>query len=290
MLTSYQALDSTFSNPVATCPSLPHSSSGETHHQQQHCFQLPLERQEGLWLNGCSVATICQEDFWWRTEDPYPKDFLDFCQADNIVETPAAMEVIDPEDDLKRLISNDLKLRLSGYYYGNLSWVDASHLLKQCKVGTFLVRDSEHCSYLYALSVQTRRGPTSCRIEYDHGRFRLDSSEELTDKMPRFECVTDLVDHYVQLTKNLPRKSSVKELSPVWLDMDEENSMDVPVQIYKPLYKGVRSLQHICRVNMVRIQRERYPSMSLSRTIEENEYKVLPTVLKDYLKEYPYSQ
>lgn len=283
MLTSYPKLDPTFCNPVARSSSSS-TASGDT---QELCFQLPAERQHDLWLGGLKD---CTEDLFWWTEDCQQRDLIKDHGTVSPKSSEAMEQRIEPEDDLKRLIDNELKLRLSGYYYGNLSWIDASHLLKQTKVGTFLVRDSEHCSYLYALSVQTKRGPTSCRIEYHNGRFRLDSSEELADKMPRFESVTDLIDHYVHLTKNLPRKNSGKELAPVWLDMDEENSMDVPVQIYRPLYKNVRSLQHLCRVSLARIQKEKYPSTPFSRTIDEQEYKNLPLVLKDYLKEYPYSQ
>jgi hypothetical protein len=283
MLTSYPNLDSTFCNPVVRTS----SSSTTSGDSQELCFQLPAERQQDLWLGGLKD---CAEDLLWWTEGCQQRDLAKDRNAAPAKKSEVMEKQVEPDDDLRILSDNELKLRLSGYYYGSLSWMDASHILKQSKVGTFLVRDSEHYSYLYSLSVQTKRGPTSCRIEYLNGRFRLDSSEELAEKMPRFESVTDLIDHYVHLTKNLPKKNSSKELGPVWLDMDEENVMGVPVQIYKPLYRTVRSLQHLCRVSLVRLQKEKYPSSPLSRTIDEHEYKVLPTVLKDYLKEYPYSQ
>ncbi|XP_054712170.1 suppressor of cytokine signaling 2-like [Uloborus diversus] len=289
MLTSYPKLDSTFSNPVAACPSLSHSSSGnESQPQQQQtsfCFQLPAEHH---WLGSCAT-NFFPKDVWCASSEIFPRSKPEINEEEE-AKPPKVMQVIEPEDDLKCLINNDLKLRLCGYYYGSLSWSDAAHILKKCNAGTFLVRDSEHSSYLYALSVQTRKGPTSCRIEYSNGRFRLDSCQELSNKMPRFESVTDLVDHYVQMTKNLPRNTASKEVSPVWLNLDEENTRDIPVQIYKPLYRTVQSLQHICRINLIRIQRERHPNWPLSRTINESEHNVLPTVLKDYLKEYPYSQ
>lgn len=283
MLTSYPNLDSTFCNPVARTS----SSSTTTGESQELCFRLPAEQPPELWLGGLKQ---CPEDLYWWTEDCQQRDPAKDRSAVPPKKTGVMEKRVEPEDDIRIITKNIQLLNLCGYYYGNLSWMDASHLLKQSKVGTFLVRDSEHHSYLYALSVQTKRGPTSCRIEYLNGRFRLDSSEELADKMPRFDSVTDLIDHYVQLTKNLPRKNCNKELSPVWLDMDEENSMDVPVQIYKPLYKNVRSLQHMCRIAMVRLQKERHPSIPFSRTVDEKECIELPTVLKNYLKEYPYSQ
>ncbi|KAG8187105.1 hypothetical protein JTE90_004851 [Oedothorax gibbosus] len=81
---------------------------------------------------------------------------------------------VDPEDDRRCLVENERSRELCGYYYGNLSWMDASTLLRRCQVGTFLVQDSAHHGYLYALSVQTRKGPTSIRIDYSGGKFKLD--------------------------------------------------------------------------------------------------------------------
>ncbi|KAG8197656.1 hypothetical protein JTE90_001585 [Oedothorax gibbosus] len=203
---------------------------------------------------------------------------------------PAAMS-IEPEDDLRCLVDNVRSLELCGYYYGNLSWLDASTLLRRCQVGTFLVRDSEHHGYLYTLSVQTRKGPTSCRIDYSGGKFKLDSSKDLSHKMPRFDCVTDLIDFYVQLPKYLCSRA-------VWLD--EDSRYDVPVQIYRPLYKAVRSLQHLCRVAVARgIADTRVvadpasstPAQVLNRTLErDSRYSGLPGIIKDYLRGYPYTQ
>lgn len=285
MLTSYPNLDSAFCNPVARTTS---SSSAATEEAQELCFQLPTERQQE-WL-GVGLKNYAEDLYWWTTEDCQHRHPVKHRTAAPPKKTGVMEKRVDPDDDLRVLSKNIHLLELCGYYYGNLSWMDASHILKQSKVGTFLVRDSEHHSYLYALSVQTKRGPTSCRIEYLNGRFRLDSSEDLADKMPRFNSVPDLIDHYIHLTQNLPRKNCNKEMAPVWLDMDEENSMDVPVQIYKPLYKNVRSLQHLCRVSMVKLQKERHPSAAFCRTIDEQEYEFLPTMIKDYLKEYPYPQ
>lgn len=216
------------------------------------------------------------------------------------------MSAVDPEDDLRCLVENDRQLELCGYYYGSLSWLDASHLLRQCRVGTFLVRDSEHGSYLYTLSVQTRKGPTSCRIEYAGGHFRLDSSKDLLHKMPRFDSVISLVDFYVRLPRYLPPKNCNKA---VWLDMDEENTLDVPVQIYRPLYRQARSLQHMCRVAVARAVDDMWggdllqgsvlpckpfrtdPANTLQKALERDaQYKQLPTIIKEYLSQYPYSQ
>ncbi|XP_015930448.1 suppressor of cytokine signaling 2 [Parasteatoda tepidariorum] len=275
LTTSLSVLDSAFSSPAASCPALEQE-------EVLNLFLVDLPVIESSLIGGPFVSV---KDINWDLVSPKGSS-SSRCKKTKQTLKSAMNHAIEPEEDLKKLINNETKLRLSGYYYGNLSWVDASHILKKTKVGTFLVRDSEHCNYLYALSVQTRRGPTSCRIEYENGCFRLDSSDDLSDKMPRFDSVTDLIDHYVHLTQNLPQKPTTKNLSPVWLDMDEENSRDVPVQIYKPLYKNVRSLQHMCRVNLVKLQKEG----SLRTNVKNSACDMLPTMLKNYLKEYPYSQ
>ncbi|KAG8182603.1 hypothetical protein JTE90_021739 [Oedothorax gibbosus] len=192
---------------------------------------------------------------------------------------------VDPEDDHRCLVENERSLELCGYYYGNLSWMDASTLLRHCQVGTFLVRDSAHHGYLYALSVQTRKGPTSIRIDYSGGKFKMDSLNYLSHQMPRFDCVTDLIDFYVQLPKFMCSSGAV------WQD-------GVPVQIYRPLYKAVRSLQHLCRVAVARgiadtrvVADPATPAQVLNRTLErDSRYSGLPGIIKDYLRMYPYTQ
>ncbi|GBO22805.1 Suppressor of cytokine signaling 2 [Araneus ventricosus] len=284
MLTSRLPLDSTFSNP---CPSLSDSSSAD------HCFS--HKTSDPTWL--CPPGDIPR-----TAPSPAQQKDCPTKKADEIKAPKAAMNCIEPEDDLNILTSNDRKLQMCGYYYGNLSWVDASAMLRQCKVGTFLVRDSEHGSYLYTLSVQTRKGPTSCRIEYTDGRFRLDSAKDLSHKMPLFDCVPYLIDYYVHLSRHWPQKNS-RTLAPVWLDMDESNSTDVPVQIYKPLYRRMRSLQHLCRVTIVKSIKDgqsccktayrtmEEPSVQVSRTLDEDpQYKILPNLIKNFLVQYPHSQ
>lgn len=278
MLTSLSPnLDSTFCSPVARTSSSSSSSAGES---QDLCCRDPSDQ----WLGSLKD---CLEELFWRTEDCQQKDPAKDRSAVPPKKTGVMENRVEPDEDIEIITKNIELLNQCDYYYGSLSWIDAAHLLKQTKVGTFLVRDSEHHSYLYALSVQTRRGPTSCRIEYLNGRFKLDSSEELADKMPRFSNITELIDHYVQLTKNLPRKIAGKELSPVWLDMDEENSLDVPVQIYKPLYKNVQRLTHMCRLTVMRMQRD--PSIPCHRTTDDL-HRFMPKNIVKYLKEYPYPQ
>ncbi len=67
--------------------------------------------------------------------------------------------------------------------------------------GTFLVRDSSHPLYLFTLSVQTWRGPTNVRIEYDSGRFRLDSSFPARSSLLSFSALPSLMQHYTSMSQ-----------------------------------------------------------------------------------------
>ena len=83
------------------------------------------------------------------------------------------------------------------FYFGRLSAAEASRKLSPCAVGTFLLRDSSDRRFLFALSVQTRSGPTSVRLARDDaGRFRLDCDRSQRPVMPAFPSVVDLVRHY----------------------------------------------------------------------------------------------
>lgn len=81
------------------------------------------------------------------------------------------------------------------------------------QIGTFLVRDSSDARYLYALSLQTDKGPTSVRIHYSSSGFRLDASNTgMADHLPRFRTVLDLVDHYVAKWSQCRDKGQVYRL------------------------------------------------------------------------------
>lgn len=177
----------------------------------------------------------------------------------------------DTQVDLSRVREAIRTLRMSGYYYEGLSWEEAGRLLRGCPVGTFLVRDSSDNRFLFALSVQTERGPTSVRIHYRRGQFRLDCEASLSSCMPWFSCVVSLVEHYVQLSR------TAKGQMCVWLD--GHGRRDLPIVLTRPLYREPSSLQHLCRIAYNRSAKP----PAACRTLEP-----LPSALKDYLRDYPH--
>jgi hypothetical protein len=83
-----------------------------------------------------------------------------------------------------------------------------------------LVRDSADPRYLYALSIQTERGPTSVRIHYTEGCFRLDADSLLAERLPKFRSVPDLIDFYVSQWKRCREHGQVSHPLPA---MSREN-------------------------------------------------------------------
>ncbi|XP_029457483.1 suppressor of cytokine signaling 2 [Rhinatrema bivittatum] len=155
------------------------------------------------------------------------------------------------------------ELRKSGWYWGRMTVGEAKELLQDAPAGTFLLRDSAHAEYLLTISVKTTAGPTNLRIEYQDGKFRLDSVFCVRAKLKQFESVVRLVEYYVLLSKD--RKTESESLP----------SRAVHFWLTKPLYTSTPSLQHLCRL-----------------TVNKCTQKVcelpLPTRLKDYLMEYQY--
>lgn len=169
--------------------------------------------------------------------------------------------------DLERLSAAQRVLQISGWYHEGLSWQQSAALLKNAPVGYWLMRDSSDKRFMYAVSVQTARGPTAVRVHYVCGRFRLDAEPRMAPLMPMFECPVKMIEHYIEYSNKM---SEQKE---VWVD----HSGQLYSQIYltKPLLKEVRSLSHLARLAVNRA--------NIST-------KDLPAPLREYIAEYPYTE
>lgn len=161
-----------------------------------------------------------------------------------------------------------------GWYWGAITAGEAHSVLQGALEGTFLVRDSSHPLYMLTLSVKTGRGPTNVRIEYSHGRFRLDSSTPARTRLLAFPDVPSLVQHYVGSGKG-------KEVS----EEDEKDSKVPPVpkecavllKLKRPLHRpqAFPSLQHLTR-------------LAINRNTTCPERLPLPRPLLQYLQDYPF--
>lgn len=250
----------------------------------QHVFSLGVcggstggTCRDGLALSGGGLV--------WPPSSPSP--------APNHVSSPTIFFPFasPPEQDLNRLAKTDAHLRLSGWYYEDLTWQESQRVLSNAPPGTFLIRNSSDHKFLYSLSVQTLKGPTSVRLHYNSGLFRLDAEPVLAPLMPQFDCVVKLVEYYVQVTST--RDKECRNGKGVWAGarghvwVDAEGGPHSPVEVRRPLLSAPPRLGHSARLAVWRALRDAAPSsLPLQSPVRQ---LGLPLPLQDYLEEYPYT-
>lgn len=206
-----------------------------------------------------------------------PVSLFASCNAFSILDEKLTDSFYSTEEDLKRIAASQKLLKMSGWYHQQLSWKDAMNLLMPTPVGTFLVRDSSDCKYLYSLSVQTKSGPSSIRIHYSKGEFRLDCDQNVAKFMPKFTCLMKLIQYYVDSTKKRPLACLYDE-NQIWIDC--LGLIYSQIVLTKPLYvKGnVPSLRHLSRLCINK------------HLVDPNLRTVVPapSFVANYLQEYPY--
>ncbi|KAG7472643.1 hypothetical protein MATL_G00111100 [Megalops atlanticus] len=174
----------------------------------------------------------------------------------------------DPTEDLRSIAQTFRYLDMSGWYWGAITAGEAQAVLQEAQEGTFLVRDSSHPLYMLTLSVKTGRGPTNVRIEYSHGRFRLDSSSLAKPRLLAFPDVPSLVQHYIGSSQGKP---GCKEEQP----LPSESAL--LLKLVRPLHRrqACPSLQHLAR-------------LAINRLTSCPAQLPLPRPLQHYLQDYPF--
>lgn len=167
--------------------------------------------------------------------------------------------------DVNRLREVRKLLQICGWYHEGITWQQSEDLLKNAPVGRWLMRDSSDSKYIFAVSIQTARGPTSVRVHYFLEQFRLDAEPRLTLAMPLFSCPISMLEHYVEYSK-------VEHRREVWVDYNGQ--LYSHIYLTKPLIKEVRTLSHLARLA---VNRNKLPT------------KHLPLLIRNYLAEYPYT-
>ncbi len=207
-----------------------------------------------------------------------PESLFAACDKLRIIDEKLSNSFYTSEDDLHKIAESQNLLKQSGWYHPKLSWKSAIELLMPTPVGTFLVRDSSDSNYLYSLSIQTKCGPTSIRIHYSKGEFRLDADHNVSNYLPKFPCLIKLIQYYVDLTKNLPLMCKQDDENQNWLNFLGEVFSQIVIS--RPLYnKGhVPSLKHLSRLCVNQ------------NLVDANFRSVLPapSFVISYLDKYPY--
>lgn len=219
-----------------------------------------------------------------------------------------------PEADLRLLQATTQALKASGWYYEGFSWQESAATLRRAAPGTFLVRDSSDPRFLFSMSVQTDRGPTSVRLLYIAGGFRLDAEPHLAPTMPLFPCVLQLIEYYAE-NRGKHVKRAQAQASPAStqvscnaLDGHQSRAgnrvqvwVDACGQVYShilltaPRRHTVPGLQHLARLAVHR-QLKAVSLSAPSPSLESPKHRSeriksleLPTTLVRYLEEYPYT-
>ncbi|XP_034388431.1 cytokine-inducible SH2-containing protein-like [Cyclopterus lumpus] len=179
-------------------------------------------------------------------------------------------------EDLRCITTTFQYLQTSGWYWRSISSSEAREALLQQSEGTFLVRDSSHPQYMLALSVKTRCGPTSIRINYSRGSFWLDS---ISPSLQSFPDVLSLIQHY-KASGHAPQGQASDDIHPQTKAdpaMHAFNDSVVPLKLAHPLHKpeAFPSLQHLTR-------------LTVNRHANCPDQLPLPKPLQDYLQDYPF--
>ncbi|XP_040889533.1 cytokine-inducible SH2-containing protein-like [Toxotes jaculatrix] len=185
----------------------------------------------------------------------------------------------DPAEDLHCITTTFQYLQTSGWYWGPISASEAQAALLTKSEGTFLVRDSSHPQYILALSVKTRYGPTSVRIEYSRGFFWLDSISPGLPHLQSFPDVLSLIQHYRSSGHTTQDQASDGIHPKTKTDPALHTAKDsgVPLKLMHPLHKpeAFPSLQHLAR-------------LTINRYTNCPDQLPLPKPLLCYLQDYPF--
>ncbi|KAK2859252.1 hypothetical protein Q5P01_003872 [Channa striata] len=173
------------------------------------------------------------------------------------------------ESDESRIALAMKDLKNTGWYWGSLTANEAKEILQDASEGTFLVRDSSQRDYLFTISAMTSAGPTNLRIEYKHGKFKLDSVFPVKPKLKQFDSVVHLVEHYVHLSRTSDKVANCQSAAAT-------PNGTVQLLLTKPVYMATPSLQHLCRI-------------AINRRTRQVQDLPLPSRLKDYLTDYAYN-
>lgn len=146
------------------------------------------------------------------------------------------MSIAEPLNHIS--LSNILKrLKMCGWYWGDISSLHANELLRNARNGSFIVRDSSDAFHLFTLSLKTRNIVVSVRVAYSRGHFKLDSCHQ--EDCPSFRSVVDLIDYYLE-----------DETRKFYIMLPEIGKLAVALK--HPVWKEVPSLQHVCRYKIIR--------------------------------------
>lgn len=153
------------------------------------------------------------------------------------------------------------RLRMCGWYWGDISSEQAKEILKRSQNGSFILRDSSDACHLFTLSLKANNIIVSVRVAFSRGLFKLDSWNQ--EDSPSFNSVVDMIEYYLE-----------DESHEFYVELP--NIGEFPVCLKYPIWKEVPELQHMCRTTVVKY----------CRTSEKLSLLPLPPHLIRYVLEF----
>ena len=129
------------------------------------------------------------------------------------------------------------RLRMCGWYWGDITSNQANVVLRNAQNGSFILRDSTDACHLFTLSLKANNMVVSVRVAFSRGMFKLDSWNQ--EDSPSFTSVVDMIDYYLSDEKH----EFYVELPKVG---------EFPVCLKHPIWKNVPTLQDQCRYAIVK--------------------------------------
>lgn len=129
------------------------------------------------------------------------------------------------------------RLRMCGWYWGDISSDQAKEILKRTQNGSFILRDSSDACHLFTLSLKANDIIVSVRVAFSRGLFKLDSWNQ--EDSPSFNSVVDMIEYYLE-----------DESHEFYVELPSMG--EFPVCLKHPVWKEVPGLQHLCRTTVVK--------------------------------------
>lgn len=129
------------------------------------------------------------------------------------------------------------RLRMCGWYWGDITSDQAKEILKRAQNGSFILRDSSDACHLFTLSLKANNIVVSVRVAFSRGLFKLDSWTQ--EDSPSFSSVVDMIEYYLE-----------DESHEFYVELP--NAREFPVCLKHPIWKELPRLQHLCRTTIVK--------------------------------------
>ena len=129
------------------------------------------------------------------------------------------------------------RLRMCGWYWGDITSEQAKEVLRRAQNGSFILRDSSDACHLFTLSLKANNLIVSVRVAFSRGLFKLDSWNQ--EDSPSFQSVVDMIEYYLE-----------DESHEFYVELPHIG--EFPVCLKHPIWKKVPGLQHLCRTTVVK--------------------------------------